>query len=152
MSLGLDTPVEILSDSARTMGTIRRISPEAAQGSGLYAVVVGLNGLEVLPGTHVEARFLVERQKDLLVIPSDVVQRREDRATVYVVEDGRARVREIVTGEGQNGAVAVVEGLDEGDLLVLRGRNMLSEGALVKIANEAGEENPEAGRAAEKQP
>jgi len=48
--------------------------------------------------------------------------------------------------------VAVVEGLDEGDLLVLRGRNMLSEGALVKIANEAGEENPEAGRAAEKQP
>ncbi len=136
MSLTPETPVEVVSDGASSMGTIRRISPEAAPGSGLYAVVVGLNGLEVLPGTHLEARFLVEKQKDLVVIPSDVVQRREDRATVYVVEDGRAKLREIVAGEGQNGAVAVLEGLDEGDLLVIRGRNMLSDGALVKIADD----------------
>ena len=133
MSLTLDTPVEVVSDGASSMGTIRRISPEAAAGSGLYAVVVALNGLEVLPGTHLEARFLVDRQKDLVVIPSDVVQRREDKATVYVVEGDRAKLIEIVTGEGQNGSVAVLEGLEEGELLVVRGRNMLSDGALVKI-------------------
>ena len=141
MSLAPETPVEVVSDGARAMGKIRRISPEAAQGSGLYTVVVGLNDLDVLPGTHVEARFLVERRENLLVVPSDIVQRRGDKAYVYVVEDTRAKLREIVPGEGQNGSLAVTEGLAEGELLVIRGHNLLSEGALVKIS---GKDTPEA--------
>ena len=134
MSLSPETPVEVVSDGARAMGVIRRISPEAAPGSGLYTVVVGLNGLDILPGTHVEARFLVERRENLLVVPSDIVQRRGDKAYVYVVEGDRAKLREIVPGEGQNGSLAVAEGLAEGEFLVIRGQNLLSDGALTRIS------------------
>ncbi len=137
MSLKPETPVEVISDGARTMGSIRRISPEAAQGSGLYAAVVGLNGLDILPGTHLEARFLVEKQENLLVIPSDIVQRRGEKAYVYVVEGGRSTLREIVPGEGQNGSISVAEGLAEGELVVIRGYNLLSEGTLVQVAGGA---------------
>jgi RND family efflux transporter MFP subunit len=135
MNIRTETPVEVISDRQRSQGTIRRISPEAAPGSGLYTVVVGLNALDVLPGTHVEAKFLVERQENLLIVPSDIVQRRGENAYVYVVEGDRAKLREIVPGEGQNGFLSVIEGLGEGDLLVVRGHNLLYEDALVRIAN-----------------
>ena len=137
LSLNSKTPVEIVSDSQRTKCSIKRISPEAAQGSGLYPVVVCLNGLDVLPGTHVEARFLVEKKKDLIVIPSEIVQRRGDKAYVYVVDGERARLREITPGEGQNGSIAVADGLSEGDLVVVRGHNLLYENAPVTASGEA---------------
>ena len=137
LSLNLETPVEVLSDGQKTKCSIKRISPEAAQGSGLYPVVVCLNGLDVLPGTHVEARFLVEKKKDLIIIPSEIVQRRGDKAYVYVVEGERAKLREIVPGEGQNGSVSIENGLSEGDLVVVRGHNLLFENALVALTGEA---------------
>jgi len=137
LSLNRETPVEIVSDSQRTKCSIKRISPEAAQGSGLYPVVVCLNGLEVLPGTHVEARFLVEKKKDLIVIPSEIVQRRGDKAYVYVIEGEKASLREVVPGEGQNGSLTVEKGLSEGDLVVVRGHNLLYENAPVSISGEA---------------
>ncbi|MGI6782872.1 MAG: efflux RND transporter periplasmic adaptor subunit [Aminivibrio sp.] len=136
LSLNKDTPVEAESDGQKTQCRIKRISPEAAKGSGLYPVVVCLDGLDVLPGTHVEARFLVEKKTDLIIIPSEIVQRRGDKAYVYVVEGDRAKLREITPGEGQNGALAVTEGLSEGDLAVYRGFNLLYDNALVSIAEE----------------
>ena len=136
LSLNLETPVEVLSDGQKTKCSIKRISPEAVQGSGLYPVVVCLNGLDVLPGAHVEARFLVEKKKDLIIIPSEIVQRRGDKAYVYVVEGERAKLREIVPGEGQNGFLSVDAGLSEGDLVAVRGHNLLYENALVTITRE----------------
>jgi len=136
LSLNSETPVEVLSDGQKTTCSIKRISPEAAQGSGLYPVVVCLNGLDVLPGTHVEARFLVEKKKDLIIIPSEIVQRRGDKAYVYVVEGERAKLREIVPGEGQNGSLSVDSGLSEGDLVVVRGHNLLYDNAPVSISGE----------------
>ena len=138
MNLKKDTPVEVASDGSRTSCSIKRISPEAAQGSGLYPVVVCLQGLDVLPGTHVEARFLMERQRNVIVIPSDIVQRRGDKASVYVVERERAKLREIIPGDGQNGFMAVTKGLSPDDLLVVRGHNLLFDGALVKVAGGSG--------------
>ncbi|MBL3539331.1 efflux RND transporter periplasmic adaptor subunit [Aminivibrio sp.] len=137
LSLNRETPVEVLSDGQKTRCSIKRISPEAVQGSGLYPVDVCLNGLDVLPGTHVEARFLVEKKKDLIVIPSEIIQRRGDKAYVYVVENERAKLREIVPGEGQNGSVSIEAGLSEGDLVVVRGHNLLSDNALVVVTGEA---------------
>lgn len=137
LSLNRETPVEVLSDGQKTKCSIKRISPEAAQGSGLYPVVICLNGLDVLPGTHVEARFLVEKKKDLIIIPSEIVQRRGDKAYVYVVEGERARLREIVPGEGQNGSLSIEAGLSEGDFVVVRGHNLLYENSLVIRAGEA---------------
>ena len=133
-NLNLKTPVQMVSDGQMSPCRIKRISPEAAPGSGLYPVVVCLDGLDVLPGTHVEARFMVEHKKDLIVIPSNLVQRRGEKAYVYVVEGDRAKLREIVQGEGQNGSLAVEKGLSAGDLLVVRGNNLLFDGALVSIS------------------
>ena len=80
---------------------------------------------------------MVEKKKNLIIIPSEIVQRRGEKAYVYVIEGGRAKLREITPGEGQNGALAVDEGLSEGNLVVVRGFNLLYDNAPVTIAGES---------------
>ncbi len=71
------------------------------------------------------------------------MQRRGDKAYVYVVEGDRAKLREIVPGEGQNGSLVVKEGLAEGELLVIRGHNLLFDGALVRVSGVGTASSPE---------
>ncbi len=62
---------------------------------------------------------------------------------LYVVEDGRARLRNVKTGIRQGNLVEIVEGLKEGELVVVKGQNRLKDGYLVQMVNnqkEAGDE------------
>ncbi|MBR1485710.1 MAG: efflux RND transporter periplasmic adaptor subunit, partial [Synergistaceae bacterium] len=74
MKINKTTPVEIYVDGKKHVGWVKRTSPEAQSGSGLYPVVVGLpEDSGILPGTYVEGRFQVSRQQSVVVIPSNVV-------------------------------------------------------------------------------
>ncbi len=136
-SLSQGAVVEIVTHDGVERGEVKRVNPEAAPGSGLYPVLVALpRDSKVLPGTYLEGRFLVDERRGVIVIPSEIVQRRGEKAYVYVIDpkSSRAGMREIVPGEGQGGRLIVAEGLSDGDLLVTRGFNMLREGALVRIS------------------
>jgi membrane fusion protein (multidrug efflux system) len=141
-NIGKETQVELLVDGVASKGWVKRLSPEAQTGSGLYPVVVGLSPKSgILPGTYLEGRFLVERKKDVVVIPSDVVMYRGDKKFVYVASgdaDGtlKARMEEIQTGDGRNGRVIVTSGLDTGDRLIVSGNRTLFDGALIEIREE----------------
>lgn len=127
-----NTPVELLIDEAVSKGQVKRLSPEAQAGSGLYSVVVGLDpGSGARPGTYLEGRFLVERKEGVIVIPSDVVMYRGDKEFVFVVRDDKAGIVEITTGEGRGGRVIVTSGLGAGDRLIVSGNRALFDGALI---------------------
>lgn len=131
-SINRDTEVELLVDGVASKGWVKRISPEAQAGSGLYPVVVGVNADSgILPGTYLEGRFLVEKKQDVVVVPSDVVMYRGDKEFVYVADEGKASLVEIKTGEGRNGQVIVTSGLNAGDQLIVSGNRTLFDGALI---------------------
>lgn len=133
-----DTPIDIVVDGARSQGWVKRTSPEAQTGSGLYPVVVGLPEQSgVLPGTYLEGRFRVDHQANVIVIPSSVVIYRGDSQSVYVAVPGEgglvARLTAITTGEGRDGKVVVTSGLKAGDELIVSGNRVLYDG--VSITN-----------------
>ena len=135
-NINRDTPVELLIDDVVSKGWVKRLSPEAQTGSGLYPVVVGLDAASgALPGAYLEGRFLVDRKEGVLVIPSDVVMYRGDKKFVYVIRDDandkKAGMVEITTGEGRNGRVIVTSGLSAGAQLIISGNRSLFDGALV---------------------
>jgi len=137
-SINRDTRVELLIDGVVSEGWVKRMSPEAQPGSGLYPVVVGLNsGIGVLPGAYLEGRFLVARKENVLVIPSDVVMFRGDRQFVFVVRsdadeaDKTAGLVQIEIGEGRDGHIIVTSGLRAGDQLIISGNRTLFDGALI---------------------
>ena len=126
------TPVEIYVDGNRHTGFVKRISPEAQSGSGLYPVVVGLpENSGILPGTYVEGRFMVSRQQSVVVIPSNVVVYRGTTQSVYVADGSKAKLTSITTGEGREGRVVVTSGLKPGDSLITSGNRVLYDGASI---------------------
>ncbi|MDR1377644.1 MAG: efflux RND transporter periplasmic adaptor subunit [Synergistaceae bacterium] len=136
-NINKETQVELLVDSIASKGWVKRLSPEAQMGSGLYPVVVGLSvDSGILPGTYLEGRLLVEQKKDVIVIPSNIVMYRGDKKFVYIAGDdadgiSKAKLVEIRTNEGRNGQVIVISGLKAGDQLIISGNRSLFDGALL---------------------
>lgn len=129
-----NTQVDIYVDDVKSSGWVKRASPEAQSGSGLYAVVVGLpENSGILPGTYLEGRFMVNKQNDVIIIPSNAVIYRGNKQSVYIVENNKAKSVEITTGEGRDGRVVVTSGLKIGDELIVSGNRVLYDGVDVNI-------------------
>jgi multidrug efflux system membrane fusion protein len=136
-----ETPVELLVNGAASKGRVKRLSPEAQSGSGLYPVVVGLSADSgILPGAYLEGRFLVKKEANIIVIPSNIVMYRGDKQFVYAARsdagEDKAVLVEIHTGEGRSGRVVVTEGLSAGDRLIVSGNRTLFDGALISKKTE----------------
>ena len=130
MKITKATPVEIYVDGVKHTGHVKRTSPEAQAGSGLYPVVVGLpENSGILPGTYLEGRFMVSSQQNVVVIPSNVVLYRGSTQSVYLVQGSKAKLTQITTGEGREGQVVVTSGLKPGDMLITSGNRVLYDGA-----------------------
>ncbi len=139
MKINKSTPVEIYVDGEKHTGWVKRISPEAQSGSGLYPVVVGLPETSgILPGTYVEGRFQVSRQQSVVVIPSNVVVYRGNTQSVYVADGNKAKLTTITTGEGREGRVVVTSGLKPGDKLITSGNRVLYDGAEIINSDKLG--------------
>ena len=134
MKINSGAEVEIRVDGQTHTGYVKRISPEAQSGSGLYPVVVGLpENSGILPGTYVEGRFKVSSQYNVVVIPSSVVIYRGDTQSVYVAAGNKAKLTKITTGEGREGRVVVTSGLKPGDQLITSGNRVLYDGAEITV-------------------
>ena len=132
MKINLGAEVEIRVDGRTHTGFVKRISPEAQSGSGLYPVVVGLpENSGILPGTYLEGRFKVSSQQNVVVIPSNVVIYRGNTQSVYLADGNKAKLTAITTGEGREGKVVVTSGLKPGDKLIVSGNRVLYDGAAI---------------------
>ena len=140
MKINENTTVEIRVDGQTYNGWVKRRSPEAQKGSGLYPVIVGLpENSGILPGTYVEGRFKVSSQQNVVVIPSNVVIYRGNKQSVYLADGNRAKLTVITTGEGREGKVVVTSGLKPGDSLIVSGNRVLYDGVgIVKNLGIAG--------------
>lgn len=83
------------------------------------------------PGAFVNVRFGVQTLKDAVVIPqAAVIQGLDDRSVYVVDESGQAALRKIRVLQAE-GPLAVVEGLQPGERVVLEGRQNLRPGQRV---------------------
>lgn len=87
----------------------------------------------LFPNQFVNVRLLVRTAQDARAIPADAVQYGSRGTYVYVVEEGKARVREVALGTRDGEQVAVTSGLAPGERVVLEGLDRLREGADVVV-------------------
>ncbi len=90
-------------------------------------------GSELFPNQFVNARLLVETQRNAVIVPAAAIQRGPQGAFVYLVKaDGTAGLRPVVTGASQGGDVAVASGLQPGEQVVVDGAERLRDGSRVE--------------------
>lgn len=82
-------------------------------------------------GFRVEARILVWEEPKALVVPDGALFRTGEEWSTFVVDGSRARVRRLVLGR-RNGVVAqVLEGLAEGERVVVHPTDRIVQGARI---------------------
>lgn len=83
---------------------------------------------QLFPNQFVNVRLHLATLDRALTIPGDAVQFGAAGTYVYVIEAGKARVRPLRVGPQEGARVAILEGLAEGDEVVLEGFDRLADG------------------------
>lgn len=92
----------------------------------------------LFPNQFVNVHLRLKTLESVVTIPGDAVQFGTERNYVYVVQDNKAYVRNVVLGAAADGRVAVTEGLEPGELVVLEGLDRLRDGKQVNIPDASG--------------
>ena len=83
----------------------------------------------LFPNQFVNARILVARLRNVVLIPTAAVQHGQRGAYVYVRENGKAVLRMVEVGDGDDTRTVIVKGVEEGDIVVVDGLDRLRDGA-----------------------
>ena len=94
------------------------------------------NNQEVLlrSGQYAEVHIPLPEKKKLVISKECIIGSME-KPTVFVIENGVAKEKKIITGESDNDSISVISGLKEGDLVVYSGQLNLIENDKVKVIN-----------------
>ncbi len=113
--------------------TIARISPTIDSRNGTFRATVYIDNEAALLAPGMFARFDIayEQHIDALLIPAAALIREDRQTVVYVVTDGAAERRKIVTGIESNGRVEVLDGLATDEQIVVTGQGSLRDGSKV---------------------
>jgi RND family efflux transporter MFP subunit len=85
------------------------------------------------PGMFVKVETIVDRKDSVIVIPRDIILSKRRGKTVFVVDKGAAFERVIRGGLENADQLEVLEGLKEGERLVIKGFETLRNRSKVKI-------------------
>ena len=77
-------------------------------------------------------RIVVWEADDVLTVPSSALFRSDESWNVFVVERGKARLRPITIGHQNNEETQILDGLSEGEIVILHPTNNLVEGKRVE--------------------
>lgn len=89
------------------------------------------------PGMFAQLRIVTERRAAALAAPQHAVMRRGDETWVYVVADGRAERRDVRLGLELDGLAELRSGVAPGELVIVRGQNLVGPGAAVRVVGGA---------------
>jgi len=131
-------PVTALSsDGTKTLshGHLALVNNQVDQASGTISMKATFDNTDnvLWPGLSVATRLLVDTLKDVIVVPSDSVQRGPDGLYAFVVgADNKVTVRGLKVAHEGHGQSVVTQGLKAGDKVVVAGQYRLQAGALVQ--------------------
>ncbi|HLI61796.1 MAG TPA: efflux RND transporter periplasmic adaptor subunit [Terriglobales bacterium] len=97
-------------------------------------------------GMYAEAIVVLREQKDALCIPIQALERHIEGATVLIVDShDRVQERQVTLGVEGSDRVQVLDGLAEGDRVIVGGRSQVTPGEKVvpKVLTESGDEDEE---------
>jgi RND family efflux transporter MFP subunit len=134
-------PVTVTTDAlpgSSVTGRVARITPLVDERNRSFEVVVEVpGGGALVGGLFARAAVRTGEMKDALVLPpAALVRDGSGSAEAFVVAAGKAERRTVVVGGETSDAVQVVEGLREGDVVVVSPPVALSSGAPVEVQNQ----------------
>lgn len=133
--LGIGMPAQVRSANETYTAEVSAVSPEVVNGE--VAARVRFSG-EQPPGLRqnqrLSVRILLDSREDVLMVERGPFLEQEGGRFAYVVDGNRAERRPVVTGAVSLGAVEIVDGLTEGERIVVSGSDQFDGADHVRIS------------------
>lgn len=105
-------------------GTVRSTAPQARVqgGATVFATTIDFNpepALDIRPGMNADITIVTASRDNVLLVPERALKTVGERTFVTVREGQRNREREVILGYRSHGEVEIVDGLTEGEIVVL---------------------------------
>jgi len=130
-------PVKLTVDSSgdRLQGIIDLVSPVIDATSGTIKVTVAITDFPVTtrPGDFVEVAIETDRHLDSLLVPRIAVVSEKGEQVVFVAEEDRAVRRLVSVGFQDDHQAEILDGLTEGEMVVVQGQRTLKDGQPLNI-------------------
>lgn len=137
-------PCEIQLDALpgiRLSGEVHMVVPTADRTKASVMVKIKFldKDIRVLPEMSAKAAFLErpakpEEKKPKLVVNANAIVENKDKKTVFLIKQNKISEVSIVVGERLSDSVEVLQGLSEGDRVVLKPLKKMKNGLKVKIS------------------
>jgi multidrug efflux pump subunit AcrA (membrane-fusion protein) len=116
-------------------GIVTKISPvlDTETRSMPVEITIDNKGHKLKSGMFARASLIIKEIKLAPVVLKEAVMGKEPDVYVYVINGNKAALKNIKTGMRQNGYFEVVDGLKQGDLVVIMGQQKLKDGVIVKM-------------------
>jgi len=132
--------VELDAHPGKTFpGTVARVYPQLDGAMRTRTIEATLEGEpQLLPGMFARVRLVVEEIPEALTIPTDaLLTTPQGKTMVFVLQDGKALLREILPGSEERGRILVLSGLRPGDRVIAVGNETLKDGAQVRALGDS---------------
>jgi len=97
---------------------------------------IAMNSQTLKPGRFVKVRITVNDGEQGIIVPESAIEKSGNESVVYIVSDGMAIRRLVTPGMRKDGDVEIITGVNEGDLVIIKGKEGVSDGRAVKIRDE----------------
>lgn len=123
-------------------GKIEQVLPEADPGSRTFPVKILLPNeqMNVRPGFFARVTLLSRQIEDAVVVPKNAVVTQGQASRVVIAANGQAQVVpvQLLASDGEHFAIKPLQGeIKAGDLVVVRGNEMLQPGMPLQVLNSA---------------
>ncbi len=118
-------------------GRIKSISPvmDARKKAFPVEVVVDNQDHLIKAGMYAEINFITNQIKDQIVIPQASVLEEAGEEYVYIFDGKKAVKRRVESGLSNGSRVVIVEGIDLGEEVVIKGQEKLRLNIIVEVVN-----------------
>jgi RND family efflux transporter MFP subunit len=114
------------------------------------ALVPNNNGI-LKPGLFAKVILYTAGERDTIVVPVTALLYEAEKVKVFIIEDDRAKEREVKLGSKYGELMEIIDGVKEGEKIVAIGQQNLSEGAKVSVQQAAPASSESGVRSSEKE-
>jgi membrane fusion protein (multidrug efflux system) len=116
-------------------GRVALIGPVVDPSTGTFRVTVEVRDQSrtIKPGMFGRVHVQYDQREASLLVPKAALVEEDDVVTVFVVPDTLALQRTVTTGYSDGDRVEILEGVTEGDRVVLSGQTALRDSARVEV-------------------
>lgn len=118
-------------------GSIENISPKGNEAHS-YPIEISISNKKEYPlkvGTYVNINIDMADAKSRLMIPRDAIINSIKEPSVYVVNGEQVKLTKITIGKEYEADIEILDGLKEGDNIVISGQINLMDGSKISITN-----------------